>query len=38
MEDAANILNNIIKDAKIGESEKIKSLENLRNFLGPYQN
>ena len=38
MEDAANILNDVIKDAKIGESEKIKSLENLRNFLGPYQN
>ena len=38
MEDAANILNNVIKDAKIGESEKIKSLENLRNFLGPYNN
>ena len=38
MEDAANILNDVIKDAKIGESEKIKSLKNLRNFLGPYQN
>lgn len=38
MEDAANILNDVIKDAKIGESEKIKSLKNLRNFIGPYQN
>lgn len=30
MEDAANILNDVIKDAKIGESEKIKSLKKFK--------
>ncbi|HPX25036.1 MAG: hypothetical protein BWX56_00908 [Euryarchaeota archaeon ADurb.Bin023] len=36
MDDAAEILSNAIKEAKIGAGDKIKSLKNLRTFLGPY--
>ncbi len=38
MEDVAETLNNAIKEAKIGKEDKIKSLKNLKNFLGPYPN
>ncbi|NYT13311.1 MAG: DUF763 domain-containing protein [Candidatus Methanofastidiosa archaeon] len=36
MEDAAEVLSNTIKEAKIGNDDKIKSLKNLKMFLGPY--
>ncbi|KYC46218.1 MAG: hypothetical protein APG12_00141 [Candidatus Methanofastidiosum methylothiophilum] len=36
MEDAAEVLSNTIKEAKIGNEEKIKSLKNLKIFLEPY--
>ncbi|NPV50012.1 MAG: DUF763 domain-containing protein [Candidatus Methanofastidiosum sp.] len=36
MEDAAEVLSNTIKEAKIGNEDKIKSLKNLKMFLGPY--